>query len=275
MERLGAVRRLVSMALFDPDGVVAPFVRDRIVDLAQGSTTLVATATHPLAKEDAAFVRRYGQLIERDNVGLDMAGHRLVLARHDPKRFDEVIITNDTFAALEPLARITDRIDPAADFWGITASRELGEHVQSYFVAFRESAVHSPAFAAHWAADVPEGRRRIIVAGEVGLSRTLRRAGLRFDVAFHPSAAQAMRAQLRAWRHPMAGPRGVVGQWNPTMVLPDAALEGSLPVVKMSTLRFDPYQLGRERLLDALVARYPEQLASVREYLERTDRAYT
>ena len=78
-----------------------------------------------------------------------------------------------------------------------------------------------------------------------------------------------------ALRHPSAGPRGVVGQWNPTMVLADAALDGSLPVVKMSALRFDPYGLGRGRLLDALEARFPDAMGGVRDYLSRTDRAYS
>lgn len=262
------------MALYDPDGIVAPFVRRLVDDLARPGTTFVATATHPLTPGAAAFVRERGELIERDNTGLDMAGHRLVLARHEARRFDEVVIANDTFAALEPIDRIADRIDPAADFWGITSSREVAPHVQSYFVAFRRRAVETPAFATHWGAALPKGRRAIIRAGEVGLSRTLRRQGLHFDVAFHPTARQDALALRRALRHPQAGPRGVLGQWNPTMVLPDAALDGSLPVVKMSALRFDPYRIGRGRLLDALEARFPEAMAGVREYLERTDRAY-
>lgn len=268
------MKRLVSIALFDPDGRVAPFVRRTIDELATPGTTLVATATHPLAPQDAAWVRVRGRLIERENVGLDMVGHRLALDAHPPAGFDEVVITNDTFALLEPLARIEDRIDPSADFWGITASRERAPHVQSYFVCFRRGVPASRVFADHWARVTAAGRKQTIVANEIGLTRTLVRAGFRFDVAYHPTAADRVRAQARSLRRPLAGPWGVVGRWNPYMVLADAALDARLPVVKMSALRFDPYRLGADRLLADLERRHPERMAGVRQYLERTVRAY-
>lgn len=268
------MKRLVSIALFDPDGRVAPFVRRTIDELATPGTTLVATATHPLAPQDAAWVRVRGRLIERENVGLDMVGHRLALDAHPPAGFDEVVITNDTFALLEPLARIEDRIDPSADFWGITASRERAPHVQSYFVCFRRGVPASRVFADHWARVTAAGRKQTIVANEIGLTRTLVRAGFRFDVAYHPTAADRVRAQARSLRRPLAGPWGVVGRWNPYMVLADAALDARLPVVKMSALRFDPYRLGADRLLADLERRHPERMAGVRQYLERTARAY-
>ncbi len=268
------MKRLVSIALYDPDGRVAPFVRRTIDELLTPGTTLVATATHPLAPPDAAWVRERGRLVERENVGLDMVGHRLALDAHPPARFDEVVIANDTFALLAPLARIEDRIDPSVDFWGITASRERAPHVQSYFVCFRGRVPASKVFARHWAAVAPAGRKRTIVANEIGLTRTLVREGFRFDVAYHPTAGDGVRAQWRSLRHPLAGPWGVVGRWNPYMVLADAALDARLPVIKMSALRFDPYRLGADRLLGALERRHPAAMEGVRAYLERTAAAY-
>ena len=268
------MKRLVSVALYDPDGMVAPFARRTIDALAGPGTTLVATATHPLTPEAAGWVRERGQLIERENVGLDMLGHQLVLGEHPAHEFDEVILTNDTFVLLRPLARIEDRIDPAAAFWGITASREIAPHVQSYFLCFRGAVTRDPLFAEHWPAVKLADRRQTIVDNEIGLSRTLTRAGHRFDVAFHPNAAELTRAQLRGWRHGRHNPRAVVGQWNPTMVLADAALNGHLPVVKISALRFDPFQLGTPALLSELERRFPEPMEGVRAYLKRTARAY-
>lgn len=268
------MKRLVSIALYDPDGRVAPFVRRTIEELATPGTTLVATATHPLHPEDAAWVGARGELVERENVGLDMVGHRLALDAHPPAGFDEVVITNDTFALLEPLARIEDRVDPSADFWGITGSRERAPHVQSFFVCFRAPIPASAVFADHWRRVTPAGRKQTIVANEIGLTRTLVRAGFRFDVAYHPRLADAVRAQVRSLRHPLAGPWGVVGRWNPYMALADAALDARLPVIKMSALRFDPYRLGADRLLAELEVRHPEAMAGVRDYLDRTARAY-
>lgn len=264
----------MSIALYDPDGRVAPYVRRTIEQFAAPGTTLVAHATHALSPEDAAWVRARGLLIERENVGLDMVGHRLALEAHPPAGFDEVVITNDTFALLEPLDRVQRRIDRSVDFWGITESREIARHVQSYFIAFRSPIPQSKVFAAHWRSVAPASRRRTIVDNEVGLTRKLVREGFRFDVAYHPTAGDRVRARLRSLRHPLAAPRGVVGQWNPNMVLADAALNARLPVVKMSALRFDPYRLDASRLLSELERRYPAELAGVRHYLERTARAY-
>ena len=57
--------------------------------------------------------------------------------------------------------------------------------------------------------------------------------------------------------------------------LADRALDDArLPVVKLDTLRFDPYMLGSASLLDRCEQRYPAAFAGVREHLARTARAY-
>jgi hypothetical protein len=58
--------------------------------------------------------------------------------------------------------------------------------------------------------------------------------------------------------------------WNPTYVLWDAVFDGRLPFVKLEVLRDDPYEIGKEKALARLEEAYPEQLAGVREYLDRT-----
>lgn len=271
---MGAVRRLVSIALFDPDGLVAPFARRTIEQLATPDTTLVASATHPLASEDAAWVRQRAELIERENVGLDLYGHRLVLDAHRLDDYDEVVITNDTFALLAPLASIESGIAPTASFWGITGSREVSRHVQSYYVHFRTPAVRHPAFAAHWATVQPQKRRATIRNNEIGLSRKLLKAGLTMDVAYHPTAPDIVLAERRALRHGWHNPRSILGQWNTNTILADAALTGRLPAVKMSTLRYDPFSIGVGELLDGLERRFPAEMDGVRAYLERTARSY-
>ena len=66
--------------------------------------------------------------------------------------------------------------------------------------------------------------------------------------------------------------RGNVASFHHTNV--DAALNGHLPVVKISALRFDPFQLGTAALLSELERRFPEPMTGVRAYLERTAPAY-
>ena len=40
--------------------------------------------------------------------------------------------------------------DRPVDFWGLTSSRRMHPHVQSFFVAFRPWLVESQAFARFW-----------------------------------------------------------------------------------------------------------------------------
>lgn len=262
------------MALFDPQGDVAPFVRRTIEQLATPNTHLVLSATHPLKPEAAAWVRERGELIERANEGLDLYGHRLVLDAADLTDVDEVVITNDTYALVDDLAGIESRISRDADFWGLTTSAEVARHVQSYFVCFRAPVLRHSAFTEHWSSVVPLDRKATIVNNEVGMSTRLAKAGFTMDAAYHPTARDRLKAQGRALRHGWHNPRSIVGQWNTTAILPDAALDGRLPCVKLSTLRYDPFKVGANALLGRLEERHPRAMEGVRDYLERTAASY-
>lgn len=269
-----SMTRLVSIALYDPDGVVAPFVRHTIEELSRPDTTIVATSTHPLADDDASWVRERADLIERANTGLDLYSHRLVLERFNLGDFDEVVVTNDTYALLQPIEVIERAIDPATDFWGLTISREGTRHVQSFFVDFRSKAIRHPGFLEHWRKVEPGGRDAMIHQGELGLSRALRRAGLLMEAAYRPSASDRRQATIRTLRNRTLNPMIVLGGWNASMATPEAALDGRMPMVKISTLRYDPYRVGADRLLSRLEAAYPAAMDGVRDYLDRTADAY-
>lgn len=262
------------MALYDPQGMVAPFVRRTIEQLASPGTRLVFSATHPLIPEAAAWVRKRGFLVERANEGLDLYGHRLVLDSADLSSYDEVVITNDTYALVADMATIEGRIDPGADFWGLTASNEVAKHVQSYFVCFRAPVLRNPAFAEHWRRVTALGRKDTIVNNEIGLSKRLLDAGFTMDSAYHPTASDRLVAQRRALLHGWHNPRSIVGQWNTTAILADAALDGRLPCVKLSTLRYDPFKIGARDLLGRLEERHPHAMDGIRQYLDRTAAAY-
>ena len=49
--------------------------------------------------------------------------------------------------------------------------------------------------------------------------------------------------------------------WNPSAALADRALDGGrLPYVKLDTLRFDPYGLGADKLLDYCEEQLPRRV---------------
>ncbi|HEL0004464.1 TPA: alpha-L-Rha alpha-1,3-L-rhamnosyltransferase [Streptococcus equi subsp. zooepidemicus] len=99
------------------------------------------------------------QFIQRHNKGYDFA------AWHDGMKalgcehlvdFDSITIMNDTcFGPLwdmEPYY-LKYEADEAVDFWGMTnnrATKAFKEHIQSYFISFKKSLVHSKEFRQFW-----------------------------------------------------------------------------------------------------------------------------
>lgn len=280
------------MAHFDPDGVVAGHVRRQIeawLDLG-AKPTFVTTAD--LQDADREWLAPKVTLIERENVGHDFVSYqRGLLDSGDLSGYDEVVICNDTFVGpLVPLAQIFAAMASSkADFWGVARCDRRKPHVQSYFVVFRRSVLGSPVFQQFWAELVPLASRRAVIRRyEVGMSVKLRKAGFKLASFFRETRGERRLGRLRvAWwvlhRNPVGGDgsrlarfwRDAHEPWNPATAFADAALDhGRLPLVKIDTLRHDPYGLGSTKLLALCEKAYPAEFAEVRAYLARTAPQY-
>lgn len=108
------------------------------------------------------------QFIQRHNKGYDFA------AWHDGMKalgcehlvdFDSITIMNDTcFGPLWDMKPyyLKYEADEAVDFWGMTnnrATKAFKEHIQSYFISFKKSLVHSKEFRQFWENIVELNRR--------------------------------------------------------------------------------------------------------------------
>ena len=101
--------------------------------------------------------------------------------------YDELIICNDSiYGPLQPLSQLFDKCDlMQADVWGITDSYQQSYHLQSYFIIFKQKALKSRAFTNFWShVTVLNEKKDIIKCYEVGLSKTLRKDGLKLDALF-------------------------------------------------------------------------------------------
>jgi rhamnosyltransferase len=279
------------MAHFDPDGRVAPHVRRQVEAWLALPAELVVVTTARLRDEDREWLAERTLLVERENVGYDFLSYQRGLqAGGDLSAYDEVVVCNDSFVGpLRPYGEIFDRMtDRAVDFWGIARSDRRKRHLQSYFLAFRRQVVAAAAFADFWDSLVPlASRGQVIRRYEVGLSRTLAKAGFRFTGYFRETRAERRRGRLRvAWwvlhRRPIGAGSGWARfwtdarePWNPTYALADSALDGArLPLVKLDTLRHDPYGLNADRLLELCEQVYPAEFDGVRDFLDRTKPYY-
>lgn len=284
-------RRLAVMAHFDPAGRLAPHALRQVEALRQAFDEVVLVSTSTLVDGARAALPADVRLIERPNVGYDFLSYRVGLESTDLAGHDEVLICNDSFVGpLRSYERVlADMARRDVDFWGMTASRQIRPHVQSYFVLFRRAAHRSAAFDEFWSGMEPlSDRTQVIRRYELGLTERLEAAGLRAGAYFEPDPDDDRLARRRmTWwaAHQLPAPwtrgrreelrRRGRNPGNPCATLADAALaDGRLPMVKLDTLRYDPLVLGSDRLLRLCERRFPEEFAGVRRYLAQTDGIY-
>jgi lipopolysaccharide biosynthesis protein len=127
-------------------------------------------------------------VIRRPNVGYDFGswsiGLDLVPAAVTA---DRTILLNDSmagpFTSLRPLLDAFDATP--ADVWGLTDTQQLGSHLQSYFLGFRDQVLAERALARFWAEVRHEAHKsHVIVRNEIGLSRLLQVEGFVHVPAF-------------------------------------------------------------------------------------------
>jgi len=283
---------LAVMAHYDPDGCFAPHAARNAAALTEVADRVLVMSTAPLTEQALAAVPPGVELVRRLNVGYDFFGWKAGLDLAGYLDYDQVVICNDSYVGpLVPYRQVFDTMaERPVDFWGLTQTWRRAHHVQSFFVCFRRWVVRSAAMRRFWDAMVPvSDRSEVIKRYEVGLSGTLLGAGFELGSYFQetPEDTRVARARHYWWaanaarlRPPgsrLASARRMPHEpWNPMAALADRALDGArLPVVKLDTLRYDPYRLGAGTLLDKAELEYPAAFAGVRAFLERTSDRYT
>lgn len=287
------MRTLVVMAHYDPHGLVAPHVLRQLDAWNEVADRLMLVSAADITDPDVvASVTERAELVRRDNEGYDFYSYKLGLESvTDLESYDLVVICNDSYIGpLVPWSTVIDAMSHRqVDAWGLTETMRRRRHVQSYFYAFRPWVVASRGFRRFWDdMQVVSDRTKVIRVYELGLSRAILEAG--FEIGSYYTESEHDRRLARArqvwWavhRAPLRPkgkrlsslPRFAREPWNPMSALADVALDGGrLPVVKIDTLRYDPYRLGSGVLLDACERAYPGQFAGVRQFLERTTTAY-
>ncbi len=260
--------------------------RSRAVD------RVIVVSTSDLTASSEAWLSSRTELLRRANFGYDFWSRREGLAAVDElDAYDEVVILNDTFVGpLRSYSSIfAEMKSQPVDYWGLTACQRIAPHLQGNLLVFRPWVVASSAFREFWERMVPlSDRSQVIRRHEVGLSQCLQAAGFRGASYFLPTREDEITARRRvAWwaeHRPAQGsqsrpPRTVVQAralepCNPVYALADRALDGRLPIVKIDTLRHDPYKLGADALLRKFERKYPHEFSGVREFLDRTASHY-
>ncbi|TDM09102.1 MAG: hypothetical protein C4K60_07135 [Ideonella sp. MAG2] len=165
-----------------------------------GRTILVSTN---LSLDEARSIHPDIQVIVRENIGYDFYSYKVGLASiEDPGIYDHTVLLNSSFVCFDPerlMSRFTACLDGSVDALGLTLSRELTPHLQSYLIAFSRKAVMSPPLRQWWADMTPISDREAVIARyELGLSRCLLDHQFSISSAFRPSFTARYRALCQA-----------------------------------------------------------------------------
>jgi hypothetical protein len=219
--------RVCLFSHFDRDGIVDDYVVRYLEALRGCALDIVFVSTAPTLRPEALarVAPLCAAVLLRENVGFDFGSWRAALDSY-PWILDGelLVVANDSvYGPVRALRPLFDRMSArACDFWGMTESRQLSQHLQSYFLAFGKECLQSEAFRAFFA-DVAffDDKKQVIDAYELTLTGRLAAAGLRW-------AAVAPHIELDG------------RLLNPVHHLWRSTLDGGVPFVKVELLRDNP-----------------------------------
>jgi lipopolysaccharide biosynthesis protein len=150
------------VTFWDADGIVDDYVLHSIKALGEHSSQIIVVVNgevNPLGYRKLRSVSN--QLIIRENIGLDAGAYKAVFDHvgYDYlSSFEEVLVTNFTlFGPVFSLSSFFSKMDSTpCDFWGLAGYNEKVkgqsdiEHLQSYFVAYRQSLTSTQDFRNYW-----------------------------------------------------------------------------------------------------------------------------
>ncbi len=141
----------------------------------------------------------------RANEGYDFALWAAAL-RNNPTLWeaDWLLLANDSLIGpLSPLGTLVEQIEASsADVLGLTESRQIREHLQSYFILFKAGAMRHPALRTFWknVRSLPT-KSAVIRAYEATLTRKLRYSGLICEAVFKVPSGSDVNPTIEHWKH--------------------------------------------------------------------------
>jgi lipopolysaccharide biosynthesis protein len=202
-DRLSDGAKVAVFAHHDPAGLVDDSVIYYLGALRSAGYTVVFVSNAPnLGTASLQLVLPLSALVlVRLNVGYDFGAFKDgIEALGELSRFEQVVLANDSvYGPLFDLGKILARCDDSADIWGMTENGAGGYHLQSYFLLFRKPALIHPTLNAFFGSVRPvQSKQWVIQRYEIGLTRAMRRVGLRCAALFpYEMAAAVFAAQVR------------------------------------------------------------------------------
>ena len=134
--------------------------------LANLSDKVLIVLNSPLPDQDVEELKKYGEVVARENTGYDTAAfrHGILLLKEKLTSFDELLLVNDTnVGPMTDLSVVFRKMSAKKlDFWGISYGEKqvdftgfnpygtIPEHLQSYFLVIEKNMFQTPEFIQYW-----------------------------------------------------------------------------------------------------------------------------
>ncbi len=171
------INRVCVFAHYDKDNTVDEYVYYYLNELLTIVQKLVFVTVSDISEKDVMKLKNLDiEVIKRENIGYDFYSYKVGIEQLDLNLYDELIVCNDSvFGPIIPMKNIFTKMqDGECDFWGITDSKDIAYHLQSYFLVFRKKILKSHVFSDFWnQLKILEDKNEIITRYEIGMSQVL------------------------------------------------------------------------------------------------------
>lgn len=161
--------RLAIYFFYDKDGIVDDYIPYMLNDLKKNVADIFVVCNGKLSESGRKKFENYtDKILVRDNKGFDVWAYKEAMEHIGYKtlsEYDEIILMN--FTMMGPLYPLSDMFSEMSgrdvDFWGITQFFEteddsfgtmpdgyIPDHIQSHFIAVRQSLVKERIFKDYW-----------------------------------------------------------------------------------------------------------------------------
>lgn len=176
--------KLCFFSHYDKDGIIDPYVvyyLEKLLSL--GCDIIFVSTATTIAKDEIEKIKDIcAQVILKENIGYDFGSWKTALDMSEPllANYEKLLLCNDSvYAPVHDLQSVFLQMQERdLDAWGITESRDMGYHLQSYFLVFDKKVFQDSKFLNFWENYTTyKYKRNVIEHYEVGLSSFLIKNG--------------------------------------------------------------------------------------------------
>lgn len=187
------MRRLCIYVTYPPNKHIKEYIGIALKALKQYGMDIFFVCNCLESVSGLKYVEPYvNQIFYRKNIGWDSGAFKDALfdfiGWNRVLNYDELILINDSFFVFSSLDAVFKQMAAVdCDYWGMTRHPggeisnpryEFSEHIQSYFLVFRNMLLHSDAFVKFWKQlQYPNTYREAVINYEIQLNAYLRDNG--------------------------------------------------------------------------------------------------